>query len=140
MCDIHIIKSRLVLTGSRTRLRFLRYLAQAGPRYGSRTTNTNTNKRNACSSRSYSRNFLFVSNCSRTFTNVTHKPLHIACDQLHLCVTFVHELFVNKKSLFEFVRVRVRLEFANLFGSGAMSACPLILGANIGAMLSLELC
>src|SRR5436190_10004523 len=90
-------------------------------RYGSRTTNTNTNKRNACSSRSYSRNFLFVSNCSRTFTNVTHKPLHIACDQLHLCVTFVHELFVNKKSLFEFVRVRVRLEFANLFGSGAMS-------------------
>src|SRR5436190_21768278 len=91
-------------------------------RYGSRTTNTKTNKRDACSSRSYSRNFLFVSNCSRTFTNVTHKPLYIACDQLHLCVTFVHELFVNKKSLFEFVRVRVRLEFANLFGSGAMSA------------------
>jgi len=31
MCDIHIIKSRSVLTGSRTRPRFLGYLAQAGP-------------------------------------------------------------------------------------------------------------
>src|SRR5438876_2318546 len=72
------------------------------------------NKRKACSSRSCLRNFFFVSNCSRTFANVTHKPLHIACDQLHLCVTFVHEkILVRVRSSSCSSRVRELVRFGS---------------------------